>query len=302
MKKQALHPFNDEKKKAHIIMKKYQQETLYQGISIHYENLETFYHEKNDLQDVVLFNNPIFGKMLMLDGVTQVTLADEFIYHEMMAHVPLFSHPNPRTVLIIGGGDGGIAREVLRHKNIDKAVMIEIDADVVEFSKKHLPEVSNGVFENLRLDLRIEDGALYVANTNDKFDVIIVDSTDPFGPGEVLFSKEFYQNCAKCLTPDGILVTQNGVPFMQADELKKSVTFFREIFNHGSCYRATIPTYAFGEMAMGWATNYDYNTLALEVIAGHFEKSGLEMRYYTPEIHKASFAHPVYLKNILKGL
>jgi len=283
-------------------MAKYQQEMLYQGIAAQYENIETFYHEKNDIQDVILFKNPVLGKMLMLDGVTQVTLADEFIYHEMMTHVPLFSHPCPENVLIIGGGDGGIAREVLRHKTVKRAVMIEIDAAVVEFSKKHLPEVSNGVFENPLLDLKIEDGALYVAQTQEKFDAIIVDSTDPIGPGEVLFSKEFYQNCAKCLTPQGILVTQNGVPFMQADELQKSVKFFRELFAFGTCYRATIPTYAFGEMAMGWASNHDYNDLDVKLIHNRFENAGIEMRYYTPEIHKAAFAHPVYLKNLLQNL
>lgn len=282
--------------------KKYETEVLYDGISARYENTKTLYHEKNDIQDVILFENPVLGRMLMLDGVTQVTLADEFIYHEMMTHTPIFAHDNPKNILIIGAGDGGIAREVLRHKNFEKVIMIEIDGAVVEFSKKHLPEVSNGAFENPLLTLKIEDGAKYVAETNDKFDVIIVDSTDPIGPGEILFSKEFYHNCRRCLTAEGILVTQNGVPFMQADELKKSVGYFREIFNHGTCYRSTIPTYAFGEMAMGWASDKDYSKTSVETLQNRFDKAGLEMKYYTSEVHKAAFSHPVYIQKILASI
>lgn len=279
--------------------KTFHTESLYDGISAHYQNIKTFYHEKNDIQEVVLFENPVLGKMLMLDGVTQVTLSDEFIYHEMMSHVPIFSHENPRNILIIGGGDGGIAREVLRHKMLEQVVMIEIDADVVEFSKQYLPEISKGAFSDPKLDLHIADGAAFVASTTQKFDVIIVDSTDPVGPGEVLFSKEFYQNCYRCLNKNGILVTQNGVPFMQPAELKQSVGFFRDIFNYGTCYRATIPTYAFGEMAMGFASDADYSGLTVKQIQGRFDASGLVMKYYTPAVHVAAFALPVYIENII---
>ena len=158
--------------------KKIEFERLYDGIYAGYENSKTLYHEKNDLQEVILFENNQLGRVLMLDGITQVTLFDEFAYHEMMTHTPILSHDNPKKVLIIGG-DGGIAREALRHEKLEKVTMIEIDQAVVEFSKIHLPEVSNGAFDNSKLDLRIEDGAKFVAETDERYDVIIVDSNRP---------------------------------------------------------------------------------------------------------------------------
>lgn len=279
--------------------KKFETEVLYQAIQARYENAKTLFHEKNDLQDLILFENPILGRILMLDGVTQVTEADEFVYHEMMTHVPIFAHDNPQNILIIGGGDGGIAREVLRHNHIQSVTMIEIDKAVVDFSKKFMPKISQTAFDDPRFTLKIADGAAFVKDTDQKFDIIIVDSTDPEGPGEVLFTKEFYQNCHNILNQDGILVTQNGVPFMQSDELKQSVTYFREIFNHGTCYRATIPTYAFGEMAMGWASDKDYSELELSIIKSRYNKQALDMNYYTPSVHKAAFALPAYIDKII---
>ena len=280
--------------------KKFEKEILYSHIHTSYENTKTLYHEKNEFQDVILFENPTLGRILMLDGVTQVTSKDEFIYHEMMTHTPILAHDNPENILIIGGGDGGIAREALRHTRTKNIVMIEIDNAVVEFSKKYLPEISAGAFDNPKLTLKIEDGAKYVAETTQKFDVIIVDSTDPHGPGEVLFTKEFYQNCKRILNADGILVTQNGVPFMQGDELKQSVTYFREIFKIGSCFRATIPTYAFGEMTMGWASDKDYSGITVEILTERYKAETLVTNYYTPNIHKAAFALPAYIERIIQ--
>ena len=279
--------------------KKFETEILYNGIQVRYENAQTLFHEKNDLQDLVLFDNPILGRILMLDGVTQVTEADEFIYHEMMTHIPLFAHDNPQNILIIGGGDGGIAREVLRHSRVQSVTMIEIDKAVVDFSKKFMPKINNGAFDNPKLTLTIADGAAFVRDTNQKFDVIIVDSTDPVGMGSVLFTQEFYTHCHHILNTGGILVTQNGVPFMQSDELKQSVTYFRQIFKTGTCYRATIPTYAFGEMAMGFASDTDYSMLDISVLKQRFYTENLIMRYYTPHIHKAAFALPAYIEKII---
>lgn len=279
--------------------KKFETEILYNGIQAQYQNDQTLYHDKNDLQDLILFENPILGRVLMLDGITQVTEADEFVYHEMMTHVPIFAHDNPENILIIGGGDGGIAREVLRHNHVKSVTMIEIDSAVVDFSKKFMPKISADAFEHPKFSLKIADGARFVAETSDKYDIIIVDSTDPEGPGEVLFTKEFYTNCHRILTPDGILVTQNGVPFMQADELKQSVGFFRDIFQYGTCYRATIPTYAFGEMAMGWASDKDYSNIDRNLIHQRFDIQKLDMNYYTPELHKAAFALPAYMQKII---
>jgi spermidine synthase len=279
--------------------KKFETETLYNGIQVRYENSKTLFHEKNDLQDLVLFDNPILGRVSMLDGVTQVTEADEFIYHEMMTHIPLFTHDNPQHILIIGGGDGGIAREVLRHSRVQSVTMIEIDKAVVDFSQEFMPKINNGAFDNPKLTLKIADGAAFVRDTNQKFDVIIVDSTDPVGMGSVLFTQEFYTDCHHILNTGGILVTQNGVPFMQSDELKQSVTYFRRIFKTGTCYRATIPTYAFGEMAMGFASDIDYSNIDIAVLKQRFHAENLDMNYYTPHIHKAAFALPAYIEKII---
>jgi spermidine synthase len=235
----------------------------------------------------------------MLDGITQVTESDEFVYHEMMSHVPIFSHNNPEKILIIGGGDGGIAREVLRHQHVKHVTMIEIDGSVVDFSQKYMPKINNGAFNNSKLHLKIADGAEFIKNTSEKFDIIIVDSTDPQGPGSVLFTKDFYKDCYNALSPDGILVTQNGVPFMQAEALKNSITFLKDIFQYASCFRATIPTYAFGEMTFGWASNKDYRLLTLPQIQKRFDVDRLEMNYYTPAIHLAAFALPAYIDKIV---
>ena len=155
----------------------------------------------------------------MLDGATQVTTRDEFVYHEMMTHVPILAHGKAKDVLIIGGGDCGIAEEVLKHKAIKRVTQVEIDESVVEFSKEHFPEFTRPVFRDKRFESVIADGMKYVAETDRRFDVIIVDSTDPQGPGAVLFTREFYAACKRCMADGGIMVTQNGVPFFQPDEL-----------------------------------------------------------------------------------
>jgi spermidine synthase len=189
-------------------------ETLFEadGFRMSYAVDRLLYEAHTDHQHMVLFENRFFGKMLMLDGATQVTSRDEFIYHEMMTHLPIMAHGKARDVLIIGGGDCGIAEEVLKHKSVKRLTQVEIDASVVEFSKQHFPEFTDPVFKDKRFELVIGDGMAFVAATDRRFDAIIVDSTDPHGPGAVLFTKEFYAGCKRCLTKGGILVTQNGVP------------------------------------------------------------------------------------------
>ncbi|CAM9250715.1 unnamed protein product [Phaeothamnion confervicola] len=247
-----------------------------------------------------LLEHPRLGKILTLDDVTQTTEKDEFIYHEMMTHVPILAHGSVRNVLIIGGGDGGILEEVLKHPGIEKATMVEIDAGVVEFSKRYLSEICKGAFEDPRTDLIIGDGYAFVGDSLDKYDVIIVDSTDPEGPGEILFTKEFYRRCKDRLTPGGVLVTQNGVPFMQPGELRSSATHLRNFFADVSCYLATIPTYIGGAMAMGWATdNVGLRKVTVETLEARFRPLQLNSRYYTPEVHKGAFALPPYVGELL---
>ena len=191
-------------------------------------------------------------------------------------------------------------REVLRHKSVEKAVLCEIDRAVVDMSIKYFPEVSAGAFDNARAEIVIADGLKFVAETKQRFDAILVDSTDPQGPGAVLFTKQFYTDCRRCLKKGGVLVTQNGVPFMQADELKQSVSHFRALFKDGGCYLATVPTYAGGQMAFGWASDdHKLKSVKLGDIRERFEAADIATKYYTPAVHKAAFALPAFIERII---
>jgi len=186
---------------------------------------------------------------------------------------------------------------VLKHKTVTRVTQVEIDASVVEFSKEHFPEFTRPVLKDKRFDLVIDDGMNYVAKTKRRFDVIIVDSTDPQGPGKVLFSSKFYAACRRCMSPGGVLVTQNGVPILQSNELTGSVNKFRKLFADGSCYVAAIPTYVGGHMAMGWATdNAKLRQASVKTIAERYRKAGrFSTKYWTPEVHVAAFALPRFM-------
>jgi len=256
-------------------------------------------HSKH--QHLVLFEQPFFGKMLMLDGATQITKRDEFIYQEMMSHVPLLAHGHVRDVLIIGGGDCGIAEEVLKHRTVRHVTLVEIDATVIAFAKEHFPEFTGPVFADERFESIIDDGMKFVATTRRRFDLVIVDSTDPQGPGKILFSQKFYRACKRCLTPGGLLVSQNGVPFFQTNELTSTLTKFRRLFKDATCYVAAIPTYVGGHMAMGFAT--DDRRLArtsVGTIAARYRHAGgFPTKYWTPEVHAAAFALPRFIADMV---
>jgi len=274
-------------------------ETLFDdlGFRVSYKVERVLYEMKTEHQDLVLFENPYFGKMLMLDGATQVTTADEFVYHEMMTHVPILAHGRAQEVLIVGGGDCGIAEEVLKHKSVVRLTQVEIDASVVEFSKEHFPEFTGPVLSDTRFDLVIDDGMKFVAETDRRFDVVIIDSTDPQGPGAVLFTEEFYAGVKRCLKPGGVMVTQNGVPFFQPDELTSSVSKFRKLFADGGCYIAAIPTYVGGHLAMGWATDDKaLRDVSVETLTQRYEAAGrFSTKYWTPDVHRAAFALPRFI-------
>lgn len=257
------------------------------------------YDSETTHQRLRVFRNPTFGRILTLDGVVQVTEGDEFIYHEMMAHVPILSHGAAKAVLIVGGGDGGMAREVLKHKGVSRVVMVEIDAGVIEFSRRYLPGIGGDAFDDPRLEIVIADGADYMRAAGETFDVIIVDSTDPAGPGETLFTDSFYGHAKRRMTEHGILVTQNGVPFMQPGELTKTMTAFKALFADAGCYLTPIPTYVGGTMAMGWGTDGPGRSVPLDEIAARFTAAGFETRYYTPAVHKAAFALPRYVEKLM---
>ena len=279
--------------------KRWIPETLFDdlGFRMTYAVEKVLYELQTEHQHLVLFEHKHFGKMLMLDGATQVTTRDEFIYHEMMTHVPILAHGRAREVLIIGGGDCGIAEEVLKHKSVKRLTQVEIDPSVIEFSKEHFPEFTRPVFRDKRFESVIDDGMNYVAVTDRRFDVIIVDSTDPQGPGAVLFTEKFYAACKRCMAKGGVLVTQNGVPFLQPDELVSSLRHFRKLFADGACYVASIPTYVGGHMAMGWATdNRRLRETSVAAIVARYKKAGaFKTKYWTPEVHRAAFALPRFI-------
>jgi spermidine synthase len=279
--------------------KRWMPETLFDdlGFRMTFEVDRVLHETRTDHQHLVLFEHRFFGKILMLDGATQVTSRDEFVYHEMMTHVPLFAHGNAKDVLIVGGGDCGIAEEVLRHRSVERVTQVEIDASVVEFAKQHFPEFTGPVLADKRFELIIDDGMNYVAATERRFDVIIVDSTDPLGPGEVLFSEAFYDGCRRCMRKGGVMVTQNGVPVFQADELTVAINKLRKRWADGTCYVAAIPTYVGGHMAMGWAAdNTRLRHASVETIAARYRKAGsFPTRYWTPEMHVAAFALPRFI-------
>ena len=274
-------------------------EQLHEHVRTHYQVNEVMYFGNTGFQDLVIFENQKFGRMLALDSVIQTTERDEFVYHEMMAHVPLFAHGSAKRVLIIGGGDGGVLREVLKHP-VEAVTEVELDDGVVEVSKKFLPSISAGAYDDPRTNLVIGDGAKFLAETDEKFDAIMIDSTDPIGPGTVLFSCEFYADCKRCLTERGILVTQNGVPFMQSDELTTSVGHFRALFADAWCYLATVPTYVNGPMALGWASlDQNARTVDLDTLRSRYDALGITTKYYNPEVHQAAFALPNYVRALI---
>jgi len=283
--------------------KRWIAETLFDelGFRMSYAVDKVLCESETEHQHLVLFEHGFFGKMLMLDGATQITKRDEFIYQEMMAHVPLFAHGNARDVLIVGGGDCGIAEEVLKHTSVRRLTQVEIDPAVVEFAKQHFAEFAGPVFADKRFESVIADGMKYVARGARRFDVIIVDSTDPQGPGKVLFSHKFYTACRRSLNQGGVLVTQNGVPFLQPRELAASVGKFRTLFADGACYVAAIPTYVGGHMAMGFASDDRRlrQTPVRTLAARHRRAGGFTTRYWTPEVHAAAFALPRFIADIV---
>jgi spermidine synthase len=251
-------------------------------------------------QRLVLFENGTFGRVLTLDNVVQTTEKDEFIYHEMLAHLPILAHGAAKKVLIVGGGDGGMLEEVLKHKSIEKVTQVEIDAGVVAFSKQYLSSICKDAYDDPRLDLVIADGVDFVASCAERYDVAIVDSTDPIGPGEVLFSETFYGKAKNCLAPGGILVTQNGVPFLQGAELTNTMRAFKELFADAACYLATVPSYSGGSMAFGWGSDEPAKRqVGLETLEQRYSDSGVVTRYYNPAVHQAAFALPNYVAELI---
>jgi spermidine synthase len=278
------------------------QELLYADVRQSFRIDKVLFRERTEHQDLIIFETPVYGRVLALDSIIQVTERDEFVYHEMMTHVPILAHGRARRVLIIGGGDGGILREALRHKAVERVTMVEIDRSVVDMCVKHMPSIPGKAFKDRRTNLVIADGAKFVAETDERFDVVIVDSTDPVGPGEVLFTERFYRDCHRVLTPGGVLVNQNGVPFMQGHEVTMTYRRRRKSFADVGFYVAAVPSYYGGFMTLGWASdNPKLRAVSAATLAKRFAASGVgRTKYYTPALHAGAFALPAFVLPLIK--
>lgn len=257
------------------------------------------HEERTPYQHLEVYESPLFGRMLVLDGAVQTTEREEFVYHEMLAHPALCTHPRPRRVLVIGGGDGGALEEALKHP-LDRATLVEIDEAVVRASRQHLAGVGGGAFEDPRASLVIGDGIAYVGETAERFDVVLVDSTDPQGPAVGLFSPDFYGTIARRLTAEGILVVQSGSAIYQRDLIHAVRRTLRPIFPVVRTYVASVIEYpgvlwSFTLASLG----PDPLRTAPEAIAGRIEGFGL--RYYTPLVHQAAFAPPPFLRDAIES-
>lgn len=271
------------------------QETLYPEWGQRFAVDQMIHQDKSDFWDVAIFENSRFGRVMAIDGAIQLTEKDEFFYHEMLAHVPILAHGEAKSVLILGGGDGGTLREVLRHEGVEKVIMVEIDSTVIDLSKKYFPTLSAGAFDHPKAKIVIQDAAQYVKETKEKFDVILCDSSDPEGPAKALFTSAFYGHCKKILNPNGILVNQNGVPFLQQAELKLTYTNRKPHFKHVTFYTVPVPTYVGGLMALGWASDKRYR-VSEKTLRERLAKVKGTMKYYNPAIHRAAFSLPQFMK------
>ncbi|WP_419728364.1 polyamine aminopropyltransferase [Lichenicola sp.] len=275
-------------------------ETLYPSWGQRFRVVRELARVTSAFQEIVVFESEAHGRVLVLDGAIQITERDEFVYQEMLAHVPLLAHGSAASVLIIGAGDGGVLRRVLQHRTVQRAVMVEIDGEVIRLSKQYLPDIGGDAWSDPRAEVIVGDGIDYVAKAADaSFDVIIVDSTDPEGVGEVLFTDAFYEHCARILTTDGLIVNQGGVPFMQASELRESSLRRARFFPRVSAYVAAVPTYVGGFMALGIAGKGSALAARAPVqdVQAAAERAGIlgTTRYWTPAIHNSAFDLPPYI-------
>ncbi|WP_028543375.1 polyamine aminopropyltransferase [Paenibacillus taiwanensis] len=255
---------------------------------------ETYVNEQTPFQHLVMQETEEFGRMLVLDGMVMTTVKDEFVYHEMVAHPALYTHPNPKHVLVVGGGDGGVIREIMKHPSVEKAVLVEIDGKVIEYSKQYLPEIA-GELDNPRVEVIVNDGYMHILNSKNEYDVIMVDSTEPVGPAAPLFERGFYQGIYEALKEDGLFVAQTDNPWFKADLIQQVNRDVKEIFPIVRVYGANIPTYPSGlwTFTMGSKT-YDPLKVDADSIAE------IDTKYYSPRLHHAAFCLPKFVEDLTK--
>ena len=255
--------------------------------------------DRTDYQELLIFDNPTCGRVLVLDGAIQTTERDEFIYHEMLAHPPILAHGSVQRVLIIGGGDGGALEEVLKHP-VKSVTMVEIDSRVIEHCRAHMPAICGQAFEDTRTELIIGDGAEFVAGTERAYDLIVVDSTDPNGPSKVLFEEAFYRDCRRTLGQDGILVNMCGIPYLEGALLGNVFANLARAFDDVAFFMATVPSYGGGSLAFGWASaSARYRRTSCQTLHERLRASGIQTRYYDPDVHLAAFVLPGYVRELI---
>ena len=250
---------------------------------------------ESDFQKIDVFQTMDYGKMLVLDGVIMTTERDEFIYHEMITHLPMAVNPNIKKILVIGAGDGGTVNQLIKYDTIEVIDVVEIDRMVVDVCKQFFPMASS--FEDERVTLHYEDGLRFIRTVQNAYDLIIVDSTDPFGPGEGLFTKEFYGNCYKALHADGILVNQHESPFYESDAMAmiKAHKRLSQVFEIAKVYQLHIPTYPSGHWLFGFASK----RYGVEPRAETWKMLNIQTKYYNTELHKGCFMLPTYVNKML---
>jgi len=262
---------------------------------------DRLYRIDTPFQRIEILDTEGFGRALVLDTALQTTEGDEFMYHEMLVHVPLMTHPRPTRVLIIGGGDGGTLRRVLEHQ-MTEPTQVEIDAEVIDACKQYAPGISRGALEDVRARVLVEDGIPFMRENPGGFDVVIVDSTDPVGPAVQLFDVPFYKDVARSLADDGLMAAQSSSPLFMADDLRQQAANMREAFPIVRTYVGSVPTYpgALWSYTIG-SKRYDPLTVSRDVIAERLTENGIETRYYSPEIHHAAFVLPPFVADIVGG-
>lgn len=271
------------------------------GVKLSIKVDKQLYSGQSEFQRIDIFESEEFGRFLTLDGYMMLTERDEFIYHEMIVHVPMAVNPDVKNVLVIGAGDGGVLRELSKYETIENIDIVEIDKEVVRVCKEFLPKTACG-FEDKRVNVYYQDGLKFVRRCENKYDLIIVDSTDPFGPGEGLFTKEFYGNCYKALTEDGIMVNQCESPFYAEDRVAMQRAHKRivESFPISKVYQAHIPTYPSGHWLFGFASKTLHPIRDYDI--KRWKALGINTSYYNPKLHAGSFALPNYVEALLENV
>ena len=278
-------------------MSEFYKEITPAGFGIAIKQKEILYSEQSPFQKVeIIDTDSTLGKILTLDDLMMTTDGDEFHYHEMISLFPMMHHKAPKTVLVIGGGDGGTVREVLKHNTVEKVILCEIDGLVIDVCKKYLPTISCEL-DNPKCEILVEDAIEYIKDKENMFDIVLIDSTDPMGPGEGLFTEEFYTNVKRSLKPGGIVAAQSESPFVNKEEIKKMYALLKKVFPICSTYTSNIPTYPGGY----WAWAFCSETVA--PLSYYDEQRGEEItktcKIYNKEYHNARFALPNYLKELL---